>query len=77
MGAIQLPDEVQRVIDQQVAEGRASSPAAFLEEAIMRLIGDIQAEEDDIRQAAEAGMADVEAGRFTVVATAQDGQLLQ
>ena len=38
----------------------------------MRLIGDIQAEEDDIRQ-----VADVEAGRFTVVATAQDEQLLQ
>ena len=38
MGAVQLPDELQHVIEREVAEGRASSPAALVEEAVMRLV---------------------------------------
>ena len=38
MGVIQLPDELQQVIEREVAEGRAISPAAFLQEAVMRLV---------------------------------------
>ncbi len=77
MGVVQLPDELERVIERQVAEGRAASPAAFLEEAVMRLIDEARAEEGAIRQAVEAGLADIEAGRYTTVATPEDGQLLQ
>ncbi len=57
MGAVRLPDELERVIERQVAEGRADSPAAFVEEAVRRLVDEIRAEEEDVRQAAEAGVA--------------------
>ena len=77
MGVVQLPDELQRVIERQVAEGRAASPAAFLEEAVMRLVDEAGAEEDAIRQASEAGSADIAAGRYTTLATPGDGQALQ
>lgn len=77
MGVVQLPDKLQRVIERQVAEGRAASPTAFLEEAVMRLIDETSAEEDTVRQAVEAGLADIEAGRYTTVATQEDGQRLQ
>jgi Arc/MetJ-type ribon-helix-helix transcriptional regulator len=77
MGVIQLPDELERAIERQVAEGRAASPAAFLEEAVRRLVEETSAEEDEVRQAVEAGDADIEAGRYATVATQEDAQLLQ
>ena len=69
MGVIQVPDELQRVIERQVAEGRAISLAAFLEEAVRRLVDETQGEEDELSQVVEAGSADIEAGRYTIVAT--------
>lgn len=77
MGVVQLPDELQRLIEQQVVKGRAASATAFLAEAVMRLVDETGAEEDAIRQAVEAGSADVAAGRTTTVATPEDGQVLQ
>ncbi len=77
IGVIKLPDELQRVIERQVAEGRAPSPAAFLEEAVMRLVEDARAEEDEVRRVTEVGVADAKAGRYTTVATPEAGQLLQ
>ncbi len=65
MGALHLPDELQRVIERQVAEGRATSAGAFLEEAVLRLIEDVCLEEEEIIAAAQAGIADVEAGRYS------------
>ncbi len=76
MGAIQLPDELQRAIEQQVERGRAASAAAFLEEAVLRLLDDAESEENDIRHAADSGIADIEAGRYVTVATPEDGRLL-
>ncbi len=76
MGAVQLPDELERAIERQVEQGRAASAAAFLQEAVSRLIEDAEAEEDDIRRAAAAGIADIEAGRFTTVATPEDDRVL-
>ncbi|WP_160299887.1 hypothetical protein [Belnapia sp. F-4-1] len=49
MGVVQLPNELQRVIEQQVAEGRAASPSAFLEEAVMRLADEPTAEDEALR----------------------------
>ena len=72
MGVIQLPDELQRVIERQVAEGRAASPAAFLEEAVRRLVDETTGEEDELLQAVEGGSADIEAGRYVTVATPED-----
>ena len=76
MGAVQLPDALQRLIDRQVQQGRASSTLAFVEEAVSRLIDDAQAEEDDISAAAQAGLADAEAGRYTTITSPEDGQRL-
>ena len=72
MGVIQLPDELQRVIERQVAEGRAVNPAAFLEEAVRRLVDETMTEEDELFQATEAGSADIAVGRYMTVATAED-----
>ncbi len=72
MGVVQLPDELQRVIERQVAEGRASSPAAFLEEAVMRLVEEARDEEDELLRIVEAGSADIAAGRYMTVATLED-----
>ncbi len=77
MGVVQLPDELQRVIERQVAEGRASSPTAFLEEAVMRLVAETSAEEDEVQRAALDGVVDIEAGRYRTVAGPDDERQLQ
>ena len=61
----------------QVPQGRASSPLAFLEDAVMRLVKESDAEEDEIRRTAQAGLADIKAGRYTTVTTPDDQQRLQ
>jgi predicted transcriptional regulator len=77
MGVVQLPDELQRVIERQVAEGRASSPTAFLEEAVMRLVDETVAEEDEVQRAVQDGLADIEAGRYRTVAGSDDERRLR
>jgi hypothetical protein len=47
-----------------------------LAEAVWRLIDDAEAEESDLRHAAQTGIADIEAGRFTLIASAEDAQEL-
>ena len=56
-----------------MAKGRATNSAAFVQEAVSRLLEDTDAERDDIERAALAGLADAEAGR-TTIATAVDEQ---
>ena len=75
MSVIQLPEEIGRLVEQQVAKGRAASPAEFLTEAVLRLIEDDEAEEEIIA-VAQAGIADIEAGRYAVIATREDEQHL-
>ena len=76
MGVIQLPDELQRVIERQVAEGRAANATAFLEQAVMRMVEDTSSEEDGIRATIEAGSADIAGGRFKTIATREDERRL-
>jgi len=71
MGAVRLPDELQHAVERQVEAGRAESVAAFLEEAVRRLIDDVAAEAEDVRLAAEIGAADIAAGRVTTLETAE------
>ncbi len=73
MGAVQLPDELQRVIERQVAEGWATSAAAFLEEAVLRMIDAARTEEAEVIACAQAGIVDIEAARFTTIGTSEDG----
>ncbi|WP_424138810.1 hypothetical protein [Roseomonas chloroacetimidivorans] len=77
MGVVQLSDELQRVIERQVAEGRASSPTAFLEEAVMRLVAETSAEEDEVQRAVQNGSADIEAGRYRTVTGPDDERRLR
>jgi predicted transcriptional regulator len=77
MDAIQLPNDLQRAIDQQVQQGRAPSVLAFVEQAVSRLIDDAQAAVGDIIAAAQAGIADAEAGRHITVASPEDSERWQ
>jgi Arc/MetJ-type ribon-helix-helix transcriptional regulator len=75
MGAVQLPDHLKRVIDQQVAAGRASSETEFLEQAILRLAQELEAEDDIVAVAAE-GIAAVSRGNYVNVASPGDTEAL-
>ena len=72
---VQLPEQLQQVVDRQVAEGRVASQSEFLVEAARRFAEDI-AFEDEIVAEAEAGIADAEAGRFVTVVTSEDAAAL-
>lgn len=75
MGVVQirLPDEVQKVIERQVAEGRAADVTEFLSEAARRYAEDLDLE-DDLAAEARAGIADIEAGRYRTIATPEDAE---
>ncbi len=72
---LRLPDQIQQVIDRQVAAGRVASQSEFIVEAARRFAEDI-ALEDEITTEAEAGIADAEAGRFEIIATPEDAAKL-
>jgi Arc/MetJ-type ribon-helix-helix transcriptional regulator len=63
---VHLPDDLERAIDRQIAEGRASSKADFLAEAA-RLHADHLDAQDELAKMAERADADVAAGRFAVI----------
>ncbi len=73
MGVVQvrLPDELQAIIDRQVAEGRVADTADFLAEAARRYAEDLDLE-DDLVSEAKAGIADIEAGHVRTVSTRED-----
>lgn len=75
MGIVQvrLPDEVQEIINRQVAEGRAADAAEFLAEAARRYAEDLDLEGDLVTEA-KAGIADIEAGRFRTITMREDAE---
>jgi Arc/MetJ-type ribon-helix-helix transcriptional regulator len=72
---VQLPEQLQQVVDREIAEGRVASESEFLVEAARRFAEDL-ALEDEIVSEAEAGIADLEAGRFVTIATSVDAAAL-
>ena len=68
---VQLPDELKSLIDRQVAEGRIASESAFFVEAARRFVAELAAE-DEIVSEANAGIADVESGRYLTVSSPED-----
>jgi Arc/MetJ-type ribon-helix-helix transcriptional regulator len=68
---VQLPEQLQQVIDRQVAQGRVASETEFLLEAARRFAEDIVFE-DEIVAEAVAGIRDADTGRFTFVETPED-----
>lgn len=77
MGIIQvrLPEEIQEIIDRQVAAGRVESADAYLVEAARRFAEDLEVE-DEIVAEARAGITDAEAGRYVTIATPEDAEAL-
>lgn len=76
MGVVQVPDELHRLIEQQVADGRASSQAAFLE-AVTYLLNAADRQQDEIDAVVRNGRTDIQAGRYTRIATSTDEQQLR
>jgi Arc/MetJ-type ribon-helix-helix transcriptional regulator len=72
---VQLPDDLKSAIDRQVAEGRALSDADFLCEAARLYAEELDSDEDPWT-IAQAGIADAEAGRFTLIETEADVEAL-
>ncbi len=72
---VQLPDDLRRIIDRQIAEGHARSEADFLVQAA-QLYADHLDAEHEIAAMVERADADVAARRFTMVATPEDSQVL-
>jgi Arc/MetJ-type ribon-helix-helix transcriptional regulator len=72
---VQLPDDLKQMVDRQVAEGHAASEADFLTQAA-RLYADHLDAENEISMLVERADADLEAGRYTVVATPEDSDAL-
>jgi Arc/MetJ-type ribon-helix-helix transcriptional regulator len=72
---VQLSDDLKRIIDRQIAEGHAASEAEFLAKAA-RLYAEHLDAEGEIADMVERADADVAAGHYTTVATAEDSQAL-
>ncbi len=68
---VRLPGELQEIVKRQVAEGRAADVDAFMTEAARRYAEDLDLE-DDLVAEARAGIADIEAGRYTRIVTQED-----
>jgi Arc/MetJ-type ribon-helix-helix transcriptional regulator len=72
---VQLPDDLKSAIDRQVAKGHAESDADFLRQAARLYAEELDAEED-LWTIAQAGIADVEAGRYILIETEADAEAL-
>lgn len=72
-----LPDDLKRLIDRQVAEGRAASEAEFLAAAVQRYAEALDADEDEIVAAADEGIADIAAGRFQLIEGSEGMRLIR
>jgi Arc/MetJ-type ribon-helix-helix transcriptional regulator len=72
---VHLTDELKAIMDRQIAAGLAESEADYLEEAVRRYAEDLDGE-DDIEAITRAGIADAEAGRYTLVETEADAEAL-
>lgn len=72
MGVVHLPDALQAEIDRQVAEGRAQSAAEFVEEAVRRMIEDLDEGQDELAAMVQRGISDIESGRYVTLETEED-----
>ena len=77
MGIVQvrLPEEIQEIIDRQVAEGRAANQADDVEAALRRYAEDLELDNEIVAEA-EAGIADIKAGRYTTISSPEDVEAL-
>lgn len=74
MGAIQLPERIERLIEEKIAEGRAPDAASLVEEALLRLFEGDARYDDELARVIEEGEADFAAGRYVTLETPEDFQ---
>ncbi|HVC63663.1 MAG TPA: hypothetical protein VND19_25265 [Acetobacteraceae bacterium] len=67
MPTVQISDEVKDILDRLVADGVAGSGTEFVEQAVRRCVADLEYDEDELIAAAEAGLADMRAGTYTII----------
>ena len=72
MTTIEIADELRRIIDQQVAEGRAANAAELLDEAVRRYVEDLDRDEAALIAAAREGLAAVEEGDYVTISGPKD-----
>ncbi len=72
---VQIPEDLKRVIDRQIAEGRASSEADFLLEAARFYAAHLEVG-GEIAAMVERADAEMAAGRYRMIATPEDSQAL-
>lgn len=77
MGVVQikLPDDLQSVIERQVAEGRAASESDYVTEAV-RFYADLLDSDNEIAEIVERADADSAAGLYVTVKTPADSDAL-
>ena len=75
MGAVRIPDQLKRIIDRQIASGRAASEAEYVAEAPRAYADHIDAQ-DEIAAIADRADADMASGRFVTVNGEEDGEAL-
>jgi Arc/MetJ-type ribon-helix-helix transcriptional regulator len=75
MGAVQIPDHLKQVIDRQIAEGRATSEADYVANALSAYAEHLEAENEIATMAVRAD-ADMAAGRFVTVTSTEDSDAL-
>jgi Arc/MetJ-type ribon-helix-helix transcriptional regulator len=68
---IQLPDDLQQIIDRQVAEGRAANQADYVDAALRRYAEDLELDNEIVAEAG-AGIVDIKAGRYTTISSPED-----
>ena len=76
-GVVRLPDDLKRVIDRQVTKGHAATEARFLADAAHRYAEALELDEARIVAAADEGTADMETGRFELIARPGDRRRLR
>lgn len=72
MHLVQIPDDIKHILDDVVADGVAASEAEVLSLVVRRYAIEQDDETAAVIAAAEAGIADIEAGRFTTIASQAD-----
>jgi Arc/MetJ-type ribon-helix-helix transcriptional regulator len=70
---VHLPDDLTRIIDRRVAEGRVASQADYVQEAVRAYAEHLEAE-DRISELVERADADFEAGRYVTVSTREQSE---
>jgi predicted transcriptional regulator len=78
MGAeirVRLQDDLKSIVDRHVAAGRAASDADYAAEAIRRYADEVEAE-NELIAIGKAGIAEIEAGQYTLIETEADMEAL-